>query len=341
MSENKFYLRKEVYGTPLDDAWHIAFTGTANYVCWIGVTMTSIMQHNPNQKIQFYLLVDDLEKVDDGRLHQFIERWSGLASIIVFYMNDDYLGNLAKIDRYKINGKYVCAFLYRFFVADVLNGETDRVLYLDGDIVCNGSLSSYMNMELGNHIVVGAEDIKGPQYAKHYGMKTQYFNAGVMLINVNAWNTYHAREKCLGYMKEAMEKHIKLPCADQDALNVMLTPHVLFVSHRFNMPYRLVRASFFKKKIVNENPMTASLIHFIGAIKPWTTYNQSVPIVKVWADAKADSPWKDVPLHKPESQKALHQAAKDARERGAYGDMFSWYGKFLKSKVDGTKRFGW
>lgn len=58
------------------------------------------------------------------------------------------------------------------------------------------------------------------------------------------------------------------------------------------MPYRLVQPSFFKAKIDNEDAMQASLIHFIGAIKPWTTYNQSVPIVKVWAQAKANSPWK-------------------------------------------------
>lgn len=45
--------------------------------------------------------------------------------------------------------------------------------------------------------------------------------------------------------------------SDQDILNIYLDNKALFVSHKYNMPYRLVQPSFFKAKIENEDAMQA------------------------------------------------------------------------------------
>ena len=190
------------------------------------------------------------------------------------------------------------------------------------------------------NIVGVSEDLKGSEYAGRTHV-AKYFNAGIILIDADKWRHENLTDQFLQKMKHESEIHPELPCADQDILNTYLDNKALFVSHKYNMPYRLVQPSFFKARIENEDAMQASLVHFIGAIKPWTTYNQSVPIVKVWAHAKDNSPWKDVPLHEPTSQKAIHQAARDARRRRCYGEMVVWYLKFIKSKMDGTRTVGY
>lgn len=321
-----------------ENAFHIAFTGTANYIPWIGVAMTSIMMHNPASSFAFHVLLDHLPQDEMQKLNSFSQKWQ--VPIFIYIMNDSYISTLCHFSRYIINGKFVAAFLYRFFVPDLISEISSRVLYLDGDIVCNGSISEFMTMNIGNHIVATAPDLKCKEYATRFSL-SNYFNAGIILINIDQWMKKNITSLLLETLNLYQSQNIDLPCADQDILNIVLKNNTFFVSRKYNMPYRLVRPSLFKKSIKNENPSSASLIHFIGAIKPWTTYNQTVPIVRVWAEAKANSPWAETPLHSPASQKAIHQAARAARSDHAYLRMIGLYLKFIKSKFDGTPKPGY
>lgn len=320
-----------------EKTYHVAFTGTQNYLPWIGVAMASIMEHN-QAHFMFHILLDKTTEEDISAFEEFAQHWN--VSIVLYYMNDEALARYSKFNRYFIDGRYIPTLVYRFVVPDVVASHIKRILYLDGDIVCNGDITEFMGMNLEENIVGVSEDLKGNEYAERTHV-FKYFNAGIILIDADKWRQENLTYRFLQKMKNESEIHPELPCADQDILNIYLDKKALFVSHKYNMPYRLVQPSFFKAKIDNEDAMQASLIHFIGAIKPWTTYNQSVPIVKVWAQAKANSPWKDVPLHAPSSQKAIHQAARDARRRHCYGEMMMWYLKFVKSKIDGTKKVGY
>lgn len=317
---------------------HIAFTGTSNYISWIGVTMSSIMEKHKEHNFCFHILVDKLEDGDQKSLQVFSEKWQ--IPVYIYFINDSNLKQYARFDRYIANGTYSTVFLYRFLVPFISKCHGQKILYMDGDIVCNGSFSELYNIDMGDFIIAGVEDLKGHEYAKSL-LIDKYFNAGVLLINTKAWNKQGLTEKFLCKMKEESEKNKQLGCADQDVLNMVLHSHVMFIDRKYNSPYRLVQPSIFKNKIINNDPMQASLIHFIGAIKPWTTYNQSVPIVKVWAAAKDDSPWADKPLHRPQSQKALHQAARDWRRQRKWLHMLRAYGQFWQSKLNGTPKNGY
>lgn len=315
----------------------VAFTGTEDYLPWIGIAMASIMEHNKGY-FHFHILIDHISQSNLDRFERFSNLWH--IPVSLYYMNDNYLSLFCKFKRYYINGKYLASLMYRFVIPDILSDKIDRVLYLDGDVVCNGDLAPLFNVPMGNNIVIASEDRRGREFAKRIHVE-KYFNSGMLLINVSQWKSENLTSNFLRRMKFESETNPELPCPDQDVLNKLLAKRVIFVGHKYNMPYRLVQPSIFKPKIINENPKTASIIHFIGAIKPWTIYNQSVPIVKVWAHAKINSPWKDIPLHEPTSQKAIHQAARDARRRHSYWEMVKLYIRFIKSKMDGTKTVGY
>ena len=167
-----------------ENAFHIAFTGTANYIPWIGVAMTSIMMHNPASSFAFHVLLDHLPQGEMQKLNSFSQKWQ--VPIFIYIMNDSYISTLCHFSRYIINGKFVAAFLYRFFVPDLISEISSRVLYLDGDIVCNGSISEFMTMNIGNHIVATAPDLKCKEYATRFSL-SNYFNAGIILINIDQW----------------------------------------------------------------------------------------------------------------------------------------------------------
>lgn len=331
----KIFFHKRKY---TDEDRHIAFTGDIDYSPWIGIAMTSIVKYSPYKKYVFHIFVDRIENKELYKFQKFSEKWG--ISISIYVLNNDKLIKMAKFNRYLVNGKYLPAFIYRFFIPELISNDIKRVLYLDGDVLCNGSINALFSMNMKNNIIAASLDLKSDVRAKELGLK-EYFNSGVMLININEWKENEVTKQLVEKLHEVTSNAIELPCPDQDILNMILYGKTLFINQYYNTPYRLVQPSLIKHKIINANPMKAGLIHFIGAIKPWTNYNQVVPIVKIWAAAKADSPWLDKPLHKPESQKALHQAARDWRRRKKWIAMMKAYGCFFYSKFNGTQKNGY
>ncbi len=317
---------------------NIAFTGTIDYLPWIAVSMTSIILHNKAMKICFHLFLNKLSEESRIKLREFAKKWN--IPIYVYIMNDAMLLKFSAFQRYQIQGNYIPAFIYRFFIPDILYNIADRILYLDGDVLCNGSIQKLLDVDLSENIIAASEDLKSQEYAARLHIQ-RYFNSGVLLIDIRKWHLHSISEQLTKEIEKNIESGIDLPCPDQDILNILLHEKTLFVDQCYNLPYRLVQPSLIKPKIINENPESASLIHFIGAIKPWTNYNQSVPIVKAWAEAKANSPWLDEPLHKPQSQKALHQAARDWRRQKKWMAMMKAYGCFFYSKFNGTQKNGY
>lgn len=38
--------------------------------------------------------------------------------------------------------------MYRFIIPEIMRTFADRVLYLDGDVVCNGDITKFIDMDL-------------------------------------------------------------------------------------------------------------------------------------------------------------------------------------------------
>ena len=128
-----------------EKTYHVAFTGTQNYLPWIGVAMASIMKHN-QAHFMFHILLDKTTKEDISAFEEFAQQWN--VSIVLYYMNDDILSQYCRFKRYLINGKYVAALMYRFIIPEIMQTIADRVLYLDGDVVCNGNITKFINIDL-------------------------------------------------------------------------------------------------------------------------------------------------------------------------------------------------
>ena len=63
--------------------------------------------------------------------------------------------------------------------------QLDRILYLDYDVVCRGSIVEFYNTDLTNIEVAGVLDIYGRIWYHYHGLfKQDYMNSGVMLFNI-------------------------------------------------------------------------------------------------------------------------------------------------------------
>lgn len=162
---------------------------------------------------------------------------------------------------------------FRLFLPE-LYPQYDKVLYLDSDIIVVGDISELYNTDMGTNLVAAAPDdiIQYNKVFQDYAelvvgvAKYQnYFNAGVLLMNLDELRKFDFEEKFL-YLLGTVKFSV---AQDQDYLNRLCKGRVTLISHDWDvMPY------------VNEEtkPEDIKLIHYNFAYKPWhfedVTYNE-------------------------------------------------------------------
>lgn len=306
------------------ESFHIALTGTADYIPHMGVVILSAAKYNTDLPIVYHVFVNRLTEMEKTRL---TEAAAMIGSEIQVHLIDD------RCFETMLLSDGVAAFFYRFLVPPAMDGLTDRVLYLDGDMMVHGSLQYLAKLDFQGMAAAVVTDRKEKLQMDRVHT-SHYFNAGMMLINVEKWREKGFFDDIVRRAQENVKKVGKrLSHHDQDIHNQMLDGHTLYIDRKYNYLYNLDRQSVFKKQPVNDDWEKQVIIHFAGHAKPWHSWVQEWPVVQAYAEIQRQSPWRDVPLVPPKGRKNLHQAARTARMQGRWGEMLKWYGKYVGSKL--------
>jgi lipopolysaccharide biosynthesis glycosyltransferase len=146
----------------------------------------------------------------------------------------------------------------------ILFPELDKALYLDSDIVVLDDIAKLYNFNLGNNLVGAARDEVlsfNSEFKKYADMTVgvhhmKYFNAGILLMNLEEFRRQDIFNKFLNLMKVK-----KYPVAqDQDYLNVLCKDKVKKLPLSWNKTP--VKQFYFNDKFVK-------ICHFKMAFKPW------------------------------------------------------------------------
>lgn len=165
--------------------------------------------------------------------------------------------------------------------------DLDRVLYLDSDIVVTRSIEGIWNGPIQNNFVAGALDYPSlpklvqvyqghPDWERRIGLNRNYFNSGVMLLNMKKIRDSYQGAIAKGF-KEMYDGTWLLP--DQDYLNIILTKdcHSVILPRCFNWMYEMqVPMDLSASMLIqgrDEGLRVAHLWHFAGTYKPWATYS--------------------------------------------------------------------
>lgn len=309
---------------PGAEDFHIALSGTADYIPHMGIVASSVRKYNQDLPVCYHFFVNHISDTEKERLEDEAKQLE--SPIQVHLMDDNAFKTIILADG-------IAAFFYRLVAPNAVVPVTGRLLYLDTDMMCRGSLKELVNLNLGNYVAAVVSD----RLEEHQMQKVhthRYFNSGMMLFNVEKWIESHCFDDIVHRAEvNASDKSKPLSKHDQDILNQMLDGKCLFLEKKYNYLYHLDRQSLFARQPVNEDYKKQVIIHFAGHAKPWHSWVQDWPVVKEYAAIQKASPWKDVPLIPPKGHKNLHQAARTARMRGKYGEMVWYYLKYLGSKI--------
>ena len=151
--------------------------------------------------------------------------------------------------------------------------QEDKIIFLDSDTLVGNCLKELFEYQTKGKIIAGVSDdgvssFLGDEEDIFGYKKNDYINAGVLLMDLEKMRSINFVSKCYSaYQKYSSQ----IKFNDQDLINLTLKSEKFLLPERFNT---LVKFSE-KQNIVNKkiNSLENSILHFIGNIKPWQSWN--------------------------------------------------------------------
>ena len=192
-----------------------------------------------------------------------------------------------KESRYRVATK---AALLKFYLPALLP-ELDRVLYLDGDIIVRRDLAPLSEIELGDRLAAVVRDLPQVFYENQLlGESRDYFNSGVMLLNLRQMRAEGLTEHLVETKKASPDDKLMLP----------MIYNVCYANlrrrwRREGMARKINEAYGTDFRSLRQIREAAAIIHYSSGEKPWKFFD--IPAGTEWTRVYRQDP-KAAPLHR-------------------------------------------
>lgn len=267
------------------DPFNILVTLDENYLFCLNIMLASLLYHNPERFFRVYLLQTSIEEAQLEETKRVLGCQGDLVSIQV---------DIASLEEAPTTERYPKEIYYRIFAARYLPDSLDRVLYLDPDVIVNGSVEELYTLPMENYYFAAASHVgellsRVNKFRLEMSEDGLYINSGVMLMNLELLRKEQKEEDVFQFVREHKNTLI-LP--DQDVISGLYGTKIYPLdAFRYNMTERLfaLHAPFEKEldlEWVRENSV---IIHYCGRGKPWKSsyigllnvfYDEAVELLK-------------------------------------------------------------
>jgi lipopolysaccharide biosynthesis glycosyltransferase len=240
---------------------NIVFCADRNVLQGLHVAAYSMLDHiNPDSgETHISILSDDLDDVDIKRLHDTLSATKKEFALVSHRIEASRFAEYPRL-----NGSI--ATYYRLAAPHILN--VDRFLYIDVDTLCDLDVSQLFGLDMRASpaamvpeapLSVSADRLVAEVLGNSHD--ASYFNAGVILVNVEAWRREMITERAMEYLNNHPARFW-----DQSALNVVLHGKVLPLDERYNTISNM-RKNW--PMLTGSYGSNKRLIHFLDYPKPW------------------------------------------------------------------------
>jgi lipopolysaccharide biosynthesis glycosyltransferase len=268
----------------------------------MGVSTISLFENNKHiEDLKVYLLGENISDDNKDELKKIGDRYGRVIEIIdVPKLN---------IPPSLLSARWPLSAFTRLFSGQLLPMDIDRILYLDCDTIVSGDISELENIQFADNIAMCVKDCVSAMYKKNIGLSknSPYFNAGVILLNVEKLRKVDINNEIESYMN----KYVKLiNYADQDVLNGMFNGKIGILNPKFDVMtidvvythkeiMKLRRpTNFYSKDEIEQAKKNPLIIHFttnMRVVRPWFS-NSNHPLKDEFLKYMKMSPWENVEL---------------------------------------------
>jgi lipopolysaccharide biosynthesis glycosyltransferase len=190
----------------------------------------------------------------------------------------------------------------RLFIPSVLPPETEKVLYLDSDLIVRRCVASLFDSPVGDFAAMGVPDAGSPFVSSLYGVPywARYgrraddvnFNSGVLLMNLPVWREEDVRGAAIKYLTDGRHRFL----VDQESINAVLPGRIGHLDPRWNQQTEHFLERFQATLPYGEEELRVLLedpwiVHFTTSVKPWH-YESDHPFRAEWFSHLDQTPYR-------------------------------------------------
>ena len=228
----------------------IVLLSDQNYLNYTAFLVSKLEKWNEH-KIRIFVITD---KVTES---EFEKAFRGLNASQLFASDDYFAEHMLQAEGH-VSATTYCKLL----IPNLIPSDFETCLYLDTDIYVNGNPFDLFEQTLRRPI--GAVEIKNPRSVT--GENHDYFNAGVILMDLVRLRSQHYTEKFFSVLAE----NENLRYQEQDVFNIVFMNNWVKLPPKFNFMAEVELN--FSHEFRNDSPV---LVHLISARKPWKGYSHT------------------------------------------------------------------
>lgn len=244
----------------------IVFSSDDNYVQHCCAAIVSILLNSDaSAYFRFYILDGGISKENKKKLLE-------LKSIRDFSVQ---FIDMTKFDfsMFPMNRKYISiATYYRLLLLEILPEYVNKVIYLDCDIIVEQDIKILWDYDINDYLAGVVEDEGSISQLKRLELpsKNNYFNAGVVVFNIEKLKKFNFKEKCINYYNNNKDK---ISLQDQDILNGVLNGLCKYFPLNWNTNSRLFFNNELEHHFTDDEAISAikkpAILHYTDKVKPW------------------------------------------------------------------------
>ncbi|MEO6004553.1 MAG: glycosyltransferase family 8 protein [Opitutus sp.] len=248
----------------------IAFGCDAGYLQPLTIAISSVLTsaRKPAQ-LRFWLVTKSLDAAALAPLRTLIEKFGAILETRS-PMAD------AAVERMPLGEHFTEATYYRLMMPQLLPEEVAKVIYLDSDVIVRHPIEDLWAVDLEGLSTAAVFNPRALNY-RQMGLKREadYFNAGVLVMDLNQWRKQRIHQRALEFAIEAADE---LLCADQDAINHILAGAWKRLDLRWNQQFKFFKhsASFLRVPWLELRRARSGpyIVHYSTNTKPWHSDNE-------------------------------------------------------------------
>lgn len=288
------------------DCLHVIFSSDDRYARHMGVAAYSLLEHNRDfREVCVYMIDNKISPENRKKLEETVMSFPNGRVVWI-----DFTAWLGKL-KLNLPWQISMSSYARLFVASMIPESVGRILYLDCDMIICDSLRTLWETDLHGAVIGAVQDFVNDQTKGAVGLKPQdqYLNAGMLLIDMDAWRARHIEQACLAFIEA---KEGRVTHHDQGVLNGVLHDQCRFVPIRYDLmtihyifdrrklcKFFCDHADFYSVEEINEAKRNPAILHYTPSFtsRPWVKSCKH-PLRRLYHETLDKTPWRGTPDEK-------------------------------------------
>lgn len=260
---------------------NIAYGIDDNYARCMATSIASFCMNNNNKNFCFYIIATNLSNETKKNLNVLARNLN--IDVVIYEIDNKFFKDMPTVH-------VVSLAAYFRILLPIIVYNVDILFYIDADIICLKDASEFFDIKLKENIIAAIPDNEKMNRKRNDSLKLKnhvYFNSGVLIIDVKKWNKNKISNRIVTVINKYKDV---IKYEDQDALNMVLSKKVRYISKKFNC---------INLKDIDVREIV--LLHFANHPKPWNRFwflniinNEFTK--NLYSKYEEMTPWKNCPL---------------------------------------------